>query len=309
MELFSRMSKAVIVFSLACAGAAPARARGARHWKVPSVAPRFYRPATKGFRDRACLRMLRSLKVPFHKLRSVKGVATPVRIIGNRIGRTRYKPRYTRNKMVMDCRLALALRRADEIFRVNGIRTVVWSNFYSWRYVAKTGRLSRHALGLAADIHSFYDRRGRMIDVTRDYERGLGRGKTCEGRARTLKGRILRDLACDFDVSNLFETVLTPDYDKGHRNHFHLGVFHPQDRKRYRLFRTVLMEVRGVMYRWVWSRPRRAFYSSRRMRRLVKARWRARRRWYRWIKRRKARERRKARRRQRRHRRGPRPHG
>ncbi len=272
---------------------ASVQARKGRRWKMPSVHPRYYRPATKGFRDRSCLRMLRSLKVPFHKMRKVKGIATPVKIIGNRIGRTVYKPRYTRNVMVMDCRLALAMRRADEIFRINGIRTVVWSNFYSWRRVAKTGRLSRHALGLAIDIHAFYDKRGRKLDLTRDYETGLGRGRTCEGRAKTRKGRVLRDLACDFDVSNLFESVLTPDYDKGHRNHFHLGIFHPQDRKRYRLFRTVLMEVRGAMYKWVWSRPKRAFYSSRRMRRLVKARWRSRRSWYRWRKQLKRRERRK----------------
>jgi hypothetical protein len=263
----------------------PAAARTGRRWKVPTVHPRFFRPATKGFRDLACLRMLRSLKVPFRKLRSVKGVATPVKIIGSRIGRTRYQPRYTKNNMVMDCRLALAMRRADEIFRINGIRTVVWSNFYSWRRVATSGRLSRHALGLAIDIHAFYDKQGRKLAMTRHYETGLGRGKTCEGRAKTLKGRILRDLACDFDVSNLFESVLTPDYDAGHRNHFHLGVFHPQDRIRYRLFRTVLMEVRGVMYKWVWSRPVRAFYSTRRMQRLVKARWRARSRWYHWKKR------------------------
>lgn len=277
--------------------ASPAQARKGHHWKVPEVNPRFYRPATKGFRDRTCLRMLRSLKVPFRKLRSVKGVATPVRIIGNKIGGITYKPRYTRGIMIMDCRLALAMRRAAEIFRVNGIRTVVWSNFYSWRRVAKTGRLSRHALGLAIDIHGFYDKRGRKLDVQKDYERGLGRGKTCEGKAKTRKGRVLRDLACDFDVSNLFEGVLTPDYDKGHRNHFHLGVFHPQDRKRYRLFRTVLMEVRGIMYKWVWSRPKRAFYSSRRMKRLVKARWRARRRWYRWQKRLKRRRKRRLKRR------------
>ncbi len=293
------MHRLIIILGLV-ALATPAHARKGRRWKVPTVHPKYYRPATKGFRDRACLRMLRSLKVRYRKLRKVKGIATPVRIIGNKIGRTVYKPRYTRNKMVMDCRLALAMRRADAIFRVNGIRTVVWSNFYSWRRVNKTGRLSRHALGLAVDIHSFYDKRGRKLDLTRDYEVGLYRGKTCEGRAKTRKGRVLRDLACDFDASNLFESVLTPDYDKGHRNHFHLGVFHPQDRKRYRLFRTVLMEVRGSMYKWVWSRPKRAFYSTRRMRRLVKARQRGVARWLRWQRRKRRRKRRRSRPRRRR---------
>ena len=195
------MHRLILVLGLV-ALATPAQARKGRPWKVPTVNPKFYRPATKGFRDRACLRMLRSLKVPYRKLRNVKGIATPVRIIGNKIGRTIFKPRYTRNRMVMDCRMALAMRRADPIFRVNGIRTVVWSNFYSWRRVNKTGRLSRHALGLAIDIHAFYDKRGRKLDVTRDYTTGLFRGRTCEGRAKTRKARVLRDLACDFDASN-----------------------------------------------------------------------------------------------------------
>ncbi|MFH2005281.1 MAG: extensin family protein [bacterium] len=268
----------LIVFGVAVLGPSPSRAR--QRWKVPHVDAKYYRPVTKGFRDRSCLRMLRSLKVPFRKMRKVKGVATPIKILGNRIGRTQYKPRYKSNKMLMDCRTALALRRASELFRVNGISTVVFSNFYCWRHVKASGRLSRHALGLAIDIHAFHDSQGRKLDVLQDYERGLGRGKTCEGRAKTLKGRRLRDLACDLDASNLFEAVLTPDYDADHHNHFHLSVFHPQDHRRYRLFRTVLMEVRGSMHPWVMSRPKRAFFSSRRLQRVIKHRWRVRKHWW-----------------------------
>jgi len=262
-------------------------ARARRHWKVPTVPQKYYLPATKGYRDRACLRLLRALHVRYKRLRQVKGIATPVRILGHHIGRTRYVGRYKSNTaMIMDCRLAVALYRANEIFKVNRIKALVYSNFYSWRYVEESGRLSRHALGLAADIHAFIDSQGRRLEVTRDYKKGLGKGKTCEGHAKDYKARVLRDLACDLDASGLFETVLTPDYNAGHRNHFHISVFHPQDRHRYRLFRTVLMEVRGTMYPWTWSRPTRGWYSSARVRRVVKQRWHKRRRWYRWKRRR-----------------------
>lgn len=273
-------------------GLAPQRAQSrshARRWKVPFVNPKYYLPAAKGYRDRGCLRLLRALRVPYRRLRHVKGVTTPIRVLGNRIGRTRYVPRYKSNKMIMDCRLAVALARANEVFKANQISALVFSNFYCWRYVEESGRLSRHALGLAVDVHAFIDRKGRRLDVLRDYHRGLGKGRTCEGRAKNYRARVLRDLACDLDASGLFETVLTPDYNKGHHNHFHISVFHPQDRKRYRLFRTVLMEVRGTMYPWTWSRPTRGFYSSGRIRRVVRARWRKRRRWYRWKHRRAAR--------------------
>jgi hypothetical protein len=223
------------------------------------VDPRYYRPAPDSFRDRACLPALRSLKVPFKVLHGYKTVATPIQIIGDRLGRIQYVPRYqNKPSMVMDCRLALALRRAADVFRANGIRAVVYSNFYSYRHVTGSPKLSRHALGLAIDIHGFVGVHGEKIDVLGDWERGLGRGATCEGRAKTPKGRILRDLACDLDASLLFETILTPDYDAGHANHYHISVHHPMDPKRYRLFRTTLNEVRGTMYPWTWALPPRA---------------------------------------------------
>jgi len=164
------------------------------------VNPRYYLPAPKGYRDRGCLRLLRALHVPYRRLRHVKGVATPIRVLGNRIGRTRYVPRYKSNKMIMDCRMAVALARANEIFKVNQIHALVFSNFYCWRYVEETGRLSRHALGLAVDVHAFIDRQGRRLEVERDYQKGLGRGRTCEGRAKSYRARVLRDLACDLDA-------------------------------------------------------------------------------------------------------------
>lgn len=276
-----RLSTAVILLLLAHAVPLDA-AEGKRSWKVPTVDPRLYRPAPEDYKDRGCLRLLRALKVPFTRLKGVKGVATPVRIQGNAIGRTRYLPRYPSNTMVMDCRLAVALYRAGEIFKANEISAVVFSNFYSWRHVETSGRLSRHALGLAVDVHALVDLKGGRLEVLGDYEKGLGKGKTCEGRARTLKGRMLRDLACDLDASGLFEVVLTPDYDKGHENHLHISVFHPQDRMHHRLYRTVLMEVRGTMYPWTWSRPPRATYSSARIQAVVRNRWRGRRRWHLW---------------------------
>jgi hypothetical protein len=251
----------------------PAGRPAPRTWKVPDVDPKYCRPAPDTFSDRRCLSALRSLKVPFRSVTGYKSVATPVQIIGDHIGRIRYVPRYqNKPSMVMDCRLALALKRGAELFRANGIRAVVYSNFYSYRHVVSSGRLSRHALGLAADVHGFVGASGEKLDVQSDYERGLGQGATCEGRAKTKKGRTLRDLACDLDASLLFETVLTPDYDAGHANHFHLSVHHPMDPRRYRLFRTVLNEVRRTMHPWTWALPPRAGKAANRVDPVVRRR-------------------------------------
>ncbi len=256
----------------------PGRPMGRMH---PAVGAEFHHPAPDGFRDRRCLRLLRRLKVRFRRLSRVRGVATPVELLGGRIGRVSYRQLYGKGRMIMDCRLAVALHRASPIFRVNGVRTVLYSNFYSWRYVAGTHRRSLHSFGLAVDMHGFVAKNGRRVMVESDYEKGLGRGRTCEGVAATWKGRMLRDLACDLDSSNLFGRILTPDYDHGHRDHFHVSVFHPLDRAKKRIYRTVLVEVRGVLWPWTRTRPLRARYRLSRIRAIVRRRGVLVRRWYR----------------------------
>lgn len=248
----------------------------------PLVGAEFHHPIQKGFVDRRCLRRLRRLKVRFRKTRPVRGVATPVEILGGRLGSIRYRSFFGHDHMLMDCRLAVALQRASPIFRVNGVKEVLYSNFYSWRNVDGTNRLSLHALGLAVDIHGFVARNGRRVMVESDYEKGLGRGRTCEGHAETWKARLLRDLACDLDASNLFGRILTPDYDHGHRNHFHISTFHPRDRAKKRIYRTVLVDVKGVLWPWVLRRPVRARYRLSRIRRIVRRRQLMIHRWYRW---------------------------
>lgn len=280
------MKKLLIVAILLVAQPAAARSSRLSVGSVarmrPLVGSEFHHPAPKGFRDSRCLRLLRRLRVPFRRLKAVRGVATPIRILGNRIGRIRYRQFYgSPTVMIMDCRLATALYRASPIFRVNGIRTVLYSNFYSWRRVEGTTRLSRHALGLAVDIHGFVARNGRRVTVLEDYEKGLGRGRTCEGHPRTWKGRVLRDLVCDLDASNLFDRIVTPDHDPGHRDHIHISTFHPQDRSRKRIYRTVLVETRGLLWPWVLRRPVRARFSLRRIQTIVRRRQRLVRRWYR----------------------------
>ena len=244
--------------------------------------PKYHKPAPAKFRDRRCLRALRGMKVRFKRLRKkrYKGMATPIRVYGRRLGGVRYKARYGRKKMIMDCRLALALKLAGPVFKANGIRTVVHGDFYRWRRVAGSGRLSRHALGLAIDAYAFINAKGRKIAVKGDYEKNLATRRSCEGFAKTWKGRALRGLACDLDASGLFETVLTPDYDHGHRDHFHISVFHPQDRRRYRKHRTALLGSMSRRHRWIRTRPYRGKYSRARVRRVFRSRRRAIRRWY-----------------------------
>jgi hypothetical protein len=77
-------------------------------------------------------------------------------------------------------------------------------------YNRSEGRLSQHASANALDIAGFRLADGRRISVLRDWNDDGENG-------RFLK--TVRDGAC-----KQFNTVLSPDYNAAHRNHFHLDM-------------------------------------------------------------------------------------
>jgi hypothetical protein len=77
-------------------------------------------------------------------------------------------------------------------------------------YNRSEGRLSQHASANALDIAGFRLADGRRISVLRDWDDDAENG-------RFLK--MVRDGAC-----KQFNTVLSPDYNAAHRNHFHLDM-------------------------------------------------------------------------------------
>jgi len=85
---------------------------------------------------------------------------------------------------------------------------------YSCRriYGGSTGNWSEHATGNAIDIAAFVLEDGRRISVLADW--GEDDGEADE-QSRFLHA--VRDAACD-----IFGTVLSPDYNEAHANHFHL---------------------------------------------------------------------------------------
>ncbi|MDP3548965.1 MAG: extensin family protein [Novosphingobium sp.] len=80
---------------------------------------------------------------------------------------------------------------------------------YSCRNVAGTNRLSAHATANAVDVAAFRLADGRRISVISDWN-------SSSPQVRAFL-RTVRDSAC-----KRFGTVLTPDYNAAHRDHFHL---------------------------------------------------------------------------------------
>jgi hypothetical protein len=87
---------------------------------------------------------------------------------------------------------------------------------YACRPIKGTaGSPSEHATGNAIDVAAFVLRDRRRISVQRDFVvAGL--------EPTTPAGRFLRALTERLRDQRVFGTILTPDYDRNHRNHFHL---------------------------------------------------------------------------------------
>lgn len=140
------------------------------------------------------------------------GVPAPVRI--ERIGSVALRPPVTVN-----CRTARALSAWVERGPARGAPRLLDGSLAaiatSGSYACRTrnflgGRLSEHAAGNAIDLTGFVLRDGRVVSVLRDWRDGGPRGDFLLSAWRAACGP--------------FGTVLGPDHDARHRNHFHLDT-------------------------------------------------------------------------------------
>jgi hypothetical protein len=160
-----------------------------------------------------CLNELRGAGVAFTVVSDKRGVDTPIALEGP-IGGVRYWT-VGAGPMVSDCRLALALAKVAPELRSLGISAMRFSGAYSYR-MAKVGRLSLHAYGLAIDVHEI-TADGKSYVVAHDFARGLPNG--CVENAP-----VLNRLACRLSQLRLFQELLTPDSNADHRDHLHIAI-------------------------------------------------------------------------------------
>ncbi len=177
---------------------------------------------TRAISSQACLARLSQLRVPFHRGRPRRGLVTPVVITGP-VNGLKLTPMWGRRPALMDCRFALLLHRIAPIIRRVGVDELRYSGFYSYRYVAGSGRLSRHANGMAADIFAVRGPGGLRANVLKDWVKAKGRAGDCVAGVTSRKGSVLRRLACALEYSGILFQVMTPDSDYAHRNHYHLS--------------------------------------------------------------------------------------
>jgi hypothetical protein len=182
--------------------------------------------------SKTCLAGLRERGVDFMEW-PTKGVRTPIRLVGSNLGPLRLVilDRKAGGVLpVMDCELARALVDAAAVFQNEGIRDLFFSGIYEYRPRRRSKKLSEHAHGLAIDVHQFGTADGRIYDVERDFEQGVGDWSerdqvACVGSPERPEARVLREIACALRASSAFREIITADDNSDHDNHFHIESF------------------------------------------------------------------------------------
>ncbi len=103
-----------------------------------------------------------------------------------------------------------AVKRAARQYLGSDLKRIETMGSYSCRNIAGSRRLSQHAHANAIDVSGFVLADGRRITVESNWK---------SGRQEMQFLTAIHDSAC-----KRFGTVLSPDYNAAHRDHFHLDM-------------------------------------------------------------------------------------
>ena len=112
---------------------------------------------------------------------------------------------------------AIVQEEAERLFG-RQVASIEQMGTYNCRQIAAyAGWVSQHSFANAIDVKRFKLRGGREISVQKYYGRGPD--------APTHKeGQFLRAVARRLVAEQVFNVVLTPNFDRAHHNHFHLDL-------------------------------------------------------------------------------------
>ncbi|WP_417620539.1 extensin family protein [Parasphingorhabdus sp.] len=103
-----------------------------------------------------------------------------------------------------------AVKRAARKYLGSDLKRIETMGSYSCRNIAGSGKLSQHAHANAIDVSAFVLTDGRRITVENNWK---------SGRSEMQFLSAIHDSAC-----KRFGTVLSPNYNAAHRDHFHLDM-------------------------------------------------------------------------------------
>ena len=216
------------------------KAHGKPHARLPRPVKLAHAPGSRAERyaalsPSACLAELTQRGIPFTREAAARGVEIPVRITG-KVGGVLYRtdfPDGERGKVpweIFDCRLVLSLDDFGETLKAH---SVVEARIFScWRPPAKNWPTTewgkRHQGALAVDVRELRKDNGEALNILDQFHGRLGAPLCGEGAVPpnpdSPEAKELHEIACAAADSHLFNSVLTPNYNAPHKNHFHLEL-------------------------------------------------------------------------------------
>ncbi len=85
---------------------------------------------------------------------------------------------------------------------------------------------SNHSFGRAVDVRYLTFDDGRILDINKDTDFKITTGGTCTGAraSQTGSSKTLYDIVCETAEKKIFGSILTPNYNSDHRNHWHMDT-------------------------------------------------------------------------------------
>lgn len=170
-----------------------------------------------------CSALLEEKGVDFELLEDMPGITTPVRL-GPVVNGVMLDSKVD---LVMSCDLALAVMRMTEVLAKKDVDGLGIFSLYR-----PESTYSFHSLGLGIDINWVKSKTwSGGVWVKTNFEKNL-KFRTCDYKTTTKRAGFLMDAVCTLWEEKIFNTVLTPNYNDAHHNHFHVDV-RPGDNRFY----------------------------------------------------------------------------
>jgi predicted esterase len=168
--------------------------------------------------EQECLESLSKQGISFrrHTAAVRMPIATPVQI-KDPIDGVKFQHGHA-GPLVVSCELASRLPILAKVLKKNGVFKVTVAS--AFRDKPQT---SFHTMGLALDVSQVF-KGDEVISVWGNYEKTPD-FRTCEAPpAKKENAQLLRNIACDLAETHVFSSVLTPNYNEGHRDHYHIDI-------------------------------------------------------------------------------------
>jgi hypothetical protein len=169
--------------------------------------------------DADCLAALDAAAIPYVRPAEelTTPIPTPVTITGP-IGGVTYAMLDTEEALTVSCEMALRMQTISRVVAAHDVVRVQVLSAYR-----NHPRSSFHTMGLGLDLFDFTRSDGSVLSVLDDFVETPAHS-TCDAPRGRGHARVLLRIACDLVESHAFSSVLTPNYNDGHRNHFHLDA-------------------------------------------------------------------------------------